>query len=152
MLISVHTATGVIIAQKITASALGVFILGIIFHFILDFIPHGDTKLFHWFSRRIHRDMILSLSILDTFITIFYLLYIFTYTKIPESAHIFWAILGSILPDFLTTYYEIFRPKILKPFRHFHNYIHDYIPLKMTVKQGLLLQLVFIICLIYITV
>lgn len=152
MLISVHTAAGVIIAQKVATSALGAFSLGVIFHFLLDFIPHGDTKLFHWFSKRIHRDMILSLSILDAFITIFYLLYLFTYTNIPDSAHIFWAILGSIIPDFLTTYHAIFKPKILKPFSQLHDYVHNYIPSKMTVKEGLLLQFVFIVCLIYITI
>jgi hypothetical protein len=152
MLISVHTATGVIIAQKMATPALGVFSLGIIFHFLLDFIPHGDAKLFHWFSRRIHRDMILSLSILDAFVTIFYLLFIFTYTNIPESTHIFWAVLGSIMPDFLTTYYAIFKPRILKHFSQLHDYVHNYIPSKMTVKQGLLLQFVVIICLIYITI
>ncbi|MFH1564456.1 MAG: hypothetical protein ABIC82_01245 [bacterium] len=151
MLISVHTAIGVIIAKSITTSATGIFLLAVVSHFVLDFIPHGDGNLMHWFSRRINRDLILSLNILDAFITIFYLLYIFTYTIIPKSAHIFWAVLGSILPDVLNIYYQIFKPKFLKPFSSFHGYIHNYIPSKMTVKQGLLLQLVIIICLIYIT-
>lgn len=152
MLISVHTAIGVIVAKNVQLSAAWVFVLAFVSHFVLDFIPHGDGNLIHWFSRHINRDLILSLSIMDAFIAIIYLLYVFSYTVIPKSAHIFWAVLGSILPDFLNIYYQIFKPKILEPFSRFHGYIHNFVPSKMTVKQGLLLQLVFIICLIYITV
>ncbi|MFH1188083.1 MAG: hypothetical protein V1688_04485 [bacterium] len=151
MLISVHTAVGVIIAENVKISAAGIFVLAVASHFVLDFIPHGDGNLIHWFSRHINRDLILSLSVIDAFIAIFYLLYIFSYTVIPKSAHIFWAVLGSILPDFLNIYYQIFKPKILEPFSRFHNYIHNLVRSKMTVKQGLLLQLVVIIFLIYIT-
>jgi hypothetical protein len=151
MLISVHTAIGVIIAKK-TTSSWAAFVVGVLAHFLLDFIPHGDRKLLHWFSRKINRDLILSLNILDAFITIFYLLYIYTYTNLPEGSYLFWAILGSVLPDFINIYYQILKPKALKPYSKFHQYIHDYIPSKMTVKEGLVLQLVLIVLLIYITV
>lgn len=152
MLICVHAVVGVIIAERLTTSAAGIFISTFISHFILDFIPHGDENLMHWFSRHIKRDLILSLSILDAFITIIYILYIFAYTAVPKSAHIFWAIIGSILPDFLNTYYQIFKLKILEPFSRLHSYIHNYIPFKITIKQGLLLQLAIAIYLIRLTI
>ena len=63
-----------------------------------------------------------------------------------------WAILGSVLPDFLNVYYQILKPKFLKHYSHFHEYIHDYIPSKMTFKEGVVLQLALVILLIYITV
>jgi len=151
MIIAVHTAIGVIIAQK-TKTALIAFIVGVILHFVLDFIPHGDRKILQWFSRKINRDLILSLNVLDAFITIVYLLYIFTYGSIQSTGILFWAIMGSILPDFIHIYAELFKVKILKPYSKFHDFIHDYIPSKMTMKEGLMLQFVIIILLVYITI
>lgn len=150
MLISVHAAAGVIIAQK-AFSPFNAFIIGVISHFVLDFIPHGDRKLIRWFSKKINRDLILSLNIFDAFITIVYILYIYSYTILPNPHNLFWAILGSILPDFLNIYSQIVNPKILTSYSKFHEAIHDYIPSKMTVKEGLTLQLVLIVVLIYIT-
>jgi hypothetical protein len=151
MLIAAHTAAGVIIATQTTTPLLA-FIVGVVFHFVLDFIPHGDNKIIELFNKRIHRDRILSMNILDTFITIFYLMYIYTYTTIPHTTFLFWAIFGSILPDFLNIFGKVFMVRFLDPYVRFHSYIHDYIPSRMTIKQGLVFQVVFIVFLIYITI
>ena len=149
MFLTSHTAAAILIATKIQNPYLG-FILGLLSHFILDIVPHGEGGLFA--GNISHKQKLLSLAKLATldFLLAMVLLVSTLYFLKPNSNFVFIAsVSGAILPDFLWGSIELFKLKFLNWFLVLHHRSHDLLDIVYDIKYGLLVQGVFIILCLY---
>jgi hypothetical protein len=152
MLLSIHAATGALIGQQ-TNNPLLSFALGLISHFVLDAIPHGDQD---WIEDYKGNDQsrakrIIFLVVLDAVILVVLLVSQFFYRSLAPTLSIASGILGGILPDFLVGCHEL-SDKLFKKFYQIHFRMHDLIKTRHpSTMQGVVLQAVILgIMLIYI--
>jgi len=158
---TVHAAAATIIGKK-TNSAFLAFILGLVSHFILDMIPHGDEQLGKTFFGNKIRNlkargelklMALYGSIDSLFLAMF-LLFLFRNFQFANSDTVVWAIVGGILPDFIAALYKVTESKLLKPFTNLHFFMHRYLVGKfktdIPLKYGVLMQIFFMTFLVWI--
>jgi len=166
MLVAVHAAAGAIIGKKIMYAPLA-FLVGFIFHFVLDILPHGDEKLGRkFFGWRFNADEQVKEKIrgsvlytaIDIFIMSMFLLYLFQTFEFANREAVIWAIFGSILPDFLVLIFIYKEYKFLKWAFNFHSKVHyiilNRIKSDMPLMHGTVYQLLLFIIffwLIYIT-
>lgn len=144
MFLTAHSAIGIAIATKATNPWLA-FILAFIAHYILDAIPHGDEVLFDKMKTKKEKYTKLSMMlIIDFAIIAIYLLLIMTKISL-DPVIIFAAVLGSILPDVIWGLYDIKPIKVLKPFVKLHNICHNIFNRKLSLKTGLIVQLLIVI-------
>lgn len=142
MFLTVHASIGALIGQQIS-SPLWAFILGLISHFLLDLIPHGDRAILpkEKIEEKIKLFLIIAsvdFIIMISFLGFFYLRGIFTNPIVIGSA-----VLGSILPDFLNgIYYLLKNNQFFKTFHHFHGLIHDLIKKELSFATGLVFQII----------
>ena len=164
MFITVHAAAATILGKQTTNVGLA-FLLGVISHFVLDMIPHGDEQLGKtFFGNKIKylkdkgelKLMAMYGSIDSVFLAMF-LLFLFKNFEFANSDTVIWAIIGGILPDFIMALYKLTELKILKPITDFHFYIHRFLVTKLKadlpLKYGVVMQIcfmIFLICVIYI--
>lgn len=151
-----HTASALLIAEKIY-NPWWIFIIGIISHYFLDLIPHGDRLLEKGLNdngeikkRAIKR--LIYVTIVDLIITAILIVYFFTTSKIINPYNTALAIFAVLLPDTLmglgkmTYIFNFPNPKNffvklnLKLYR-LHYLIHEFIPGEMPIWQGLILQI-----------
>ncbi|MBI5766016.1 hypothetical protein HZA71_02195 [Candidatus Falkowbacteria bacterium] len=157
MFITIHAVAATLIGKKVASAPLA-FILGIISHFILDIIPHGDQKLgkkFFGFSFNLipqEKKGIRTLAlygIIDAFALIGLLLYLFRTFEFADSDSVAWAIIGGILPDALVGIYVVGKFKFLKWFFELHSKIHyfwlDKMKKDIPLKWGVLMQIITLI-------
>jgi len=145
MFLTVHGAIGIIIGQRVQNPILA-FFLGLIAHYIFDTIPHGDSRTPPNWKGMV---FLVSAAVIDVLILLSLLL-IF-YQKIGFlKPNVYWAFLGSLIPDFLQGIYFISRKKVFKLHQKLHNFFHFLIAKKFEWKftTGLMLQIIFFILLI----
>lgn len=127
MTMSTHVAVGAAIGLAVNQPITG-FALGFISHFLLDIIPHGDTKLSETHLSKDKSSLgAYTYVALDNVIAIYLLL---TAINLVNKEYI-WAlsmgVAGSILPDVLVGIYEASKKKIAKGFYRMHLKIHNLI-------------------------
>lgn len=151
MFLTSHTAAAIFIATKTQNPILG-FILGLISHFILDIVPHGEGGLFT--ANQSHKQKLFSLAKLaavDFLLSIILLISTLYFLK-PDNNFIFIAtVSGAILPDFLWGSIKLFKLKFLNWFLVLHHRLHDLLDIVYDIKYGLLVQGLFIILCLYLT-
>jgi hypothetical protein len=140
MYLSVHAAAGLALARVIP-NPLVAFIAGLLSHFVLDFIPHGDEFLAEaTFTRARIRRRLLGAAFLDGVImVIFLLIYNWTTPVINLSAAIA-AVIGSLLPDALNGFYLITQAPLLKRFIHWHGKLHNLPGHELSWPKGIMIQ------------
>ena len=144
MFLTAHSAIGVAIATKATNPWLA-FIFAFIAHYVIDAIPHGDEILFDNMKTKKEKYTKLTIMlIIDFAIIALYLLLIMTKISL-NPVIIFTAVLGSILPDILWGLYDIKPVSVLKPFVKLHNICHNIFNKKLSLKTGLIIQLLIVI-------
>ncbi|MFA5029711.1 MAG: hypothetical protein WC518_03105 [Patescibacteria group bacterium] len=158
MFITVHAAAAAILGRQ-AANPVIAFILGLISHFVLDAIPHGDEHLGKKFlgfgikEKEDFRIMALYGSI-DSFFLAVFLIFLFKNFEFNNNGdNIAWAIVGGILPDILVAIYKLKNFKLLRWFSNLHMRNHRLI-IKETaadipLKYGVLMQVCFLIALIW---
>lgn len=145
MFLTSHTAAAILIATKTQNPFLG-FILGLLSHFILDIVPHGEGGLFA--GNKSHKQKLLSLARLASFdflLSVILLISTLYFLK-PNNNFVFIAtVSGAVLPDFLWGSIELFKLKFLNWFLVLHHRLHDLLDIVYDIKYGLLVQGIFII-------
>jgi len=162
MFITSHVLTGVFISQKVS-SPWWVFLISLISHFILDFIPHGDELIAQWREQKNPKRRTLFVVTIDLFTSIAFILIILANTGEPQSLLLLAGIVGSILPDmishvlcptgsyFLRGHHSIkefirkynpLKPLII-PHNNLHNLLHNPFKKIMPVKIGIIFQMTF---------
>lgn len=102
MFLTVHTAAAVAISQQVASPWL-VFLLALLSHLILDFIPHGDEDLLDQTSSlKPQLKRIIKVILIDLTITIIFSVWYFNSTAWQGWRLFIAAILGAFLPDLMT--------------------------------------------------
>ncbi len=150
MFLTVHATAGIIIAQKISNPFLA-FIIGLISHYFLDAIPHGDQPLFDRYTGKKWLKIITITALIDSAITLLWVGFLFYEKETYNSVACFAAILGSVLPDFLNGFYILWQKRYLKIFWDLNHGAHHLIFKKdLSAFWGLLTQItVFALLIIY---
>ena len=141
MYLTAHGTAGLLIARFIPNPILA-FVVGMVSHLVLDFIPHGDEHIADQkrFSLPQAKHRIAGAALLDgILLTFFVLLYIAT-TPTTSYQTIIWAFAGAVLPDILQGIYLVTNTRWLKEFNHVHQGIHNMAGHKLNWKQGMLVQ------------
>ncbi|MBT4856988.1 hypothetical protein HON52_02265 [Candidatus Uhrbacteria bacterium] len=124
MTLTTHTAIGAAIGSSVGNPIIG-FLLGFASHFLVDMIPHGDSKMSDSF-RLLHKKGPVAYASIDGAIALYLVL---TLSNIIPSAQLFafsLAVAGSVLPDLLIGLQDLTHWRILKPFFRFHFFFHDF--------------------------
>lgn len=136
MFLTVHAACGTLIGQHSNGILLA-FILGIISHYILDIIPHGDDD----FGKK---KSFVALASLDSIFAVILILFLFAQVNLPHPKIIAWGIAGSILPDITWALEKIIRIRPFKPITEPNHLMHQIIKKRLSVGHGMILQLIFL--------
>jgi len=160
MFITVHAAAAAIIGRSIPNPFLA-FLAGVVSHFILDIIPHGDSKMGKKFwGQRLKflqekgelKFMALYGSI-DSLVLAFILMFMFRNFEFSRADNVIWAMVGSIIPDITVAIYKLRNFRIIKWFFYLHNKNHNLIVNKidfdLPLQYGVFMQLIILTGLIW---
>jgi len=150
MFLTIHSTAAIAITQSIT-NPMGAFFIGLISHYILDFIPHGDEKFKNYSISEMAKMAIVDhFGILIIVITIFLFKPDFSFT-----ANIIFGVIGALLPDWLTAIHRLSTKSqnlmikkmrnFITPLQSFHCYIHRLIKYRISFPTGIVLQTIFLI-------
>jgi len=153
MFLTAHASVGIIVGQN-TSNIWLAFVLGFVFHFILDIIPHGDETLVEEKNQTTEKEVerVAKIGLLDFFIMTSMILFLVYKNLITLSWPVFFAICGSILPDFITGFYLLFKHKWLKWYIDFHRGLHFILRLHVSFKIGIIIQLITVLILLLIII
>jgi hypothetical protein len=134
MFMTVHAAAATIIGKQVNSSIIA-FLLGLLSHFVLDMIPHGDERLGkRFFGQRLKMlynqgelKFMALYSSTDSFVLAFFLIYLFKNFEFASSNTVIWAIVGGLLPDAIALLDKLTGFKIFKWFNNFHIANHKYL-------------------------
>jgi hypothetical protein len=146
MFLTVHATVGALIGQH-SPNILVAFVLGIISHYIVDAIPHGDENLIGEDKANITKKeilLILKIVSLDVIIMSSLLYCLYSQGLINPSWTIISGIIGSILPDFFNGIYLLTKNKFLKKSSMFHFNLHFITGKTISLKAGLVVQLIIL--------
>lgn len=124
MTFSTHMAVGASIGLAIQNPIIG-FSLGFISHFIIDIIPHGDSKMAE--RLKVHNKKLIpyTYGVIDYLAAYYVLLAFLNIGDINNMLAFTMAIAGSLLPDLLVVVHEASKGKIFNKFYNFHFYFHE---------------------------
>lgn len=124
MTITTHTAIGAAIGFGLNNPALG-FAVGMLSHFAVDMIPHGDLKFSEQFKNK-KRKAALAYATIDAVVALLLLLALFNVGGYENKQAFSASIAGSIMPDLLVSIYFATKTKWLKWFVRLHFFFHDF--------------------------
>ena len=120
MTLTTHTTIGALIG-KATGNPLLAFIFGILSHYLVDIIPHGDTGLSDSFRiKKTRRKKAVAYAMVDACVAIFFILLIANTKEFASTTALTWGIIGAILPDLLVGLHDLTKSRLL----HWHNQVH----------------------------
>lgn len=148
MTLTTHVAIGAGIGVLVGEPALG-FALGVISHFLVDMIPHGDTVLVDRFYIQKERFVPVAYTATDGALAV--VLVMFLVAIKPDNVSnmaLAMAVTGSALPDLLVGLADIFKKnRVGRAYYKFHFYFHDYFSRQygdVNLKYAVAAQAVFI--------
>ncbi|MBU0516372.1 MAG: hypothetical protein KJ621_16570 [Proteobacteria bacterium] len=150
MFLTVHATAGILVGQYTGNIWLGLF-GGLISHFMLDIIPHGDNALisgeFNFTQKEV--SFLKKLTLIDTSIMTILILFLYWQNVIALSLPILAGIAGGLLPDFLDGIYFLTKHPRLKKYHSFHYSFHFILArFRVSLPIGLGIQLAIVISLV----
>jgi len=144
MFITVHSAAGVYIGRLVHDPVLA-FLIGVISHFVLDFIPHDDSKFV-----KDNKLRLFFVGLIDGLIAVFYLFMLRSRIDL-FSLSIMAGVAGAVIPDVPWLIYKLFNVKCLESYYNFHKIFHRK---KINIKywQGITIQIIFLAILTYLII
>ena len=124
MTISTHMAVGASIGLAFQNPIIG-FSLGFISHFLIDIIPHGDSKMAERLKVEKKKLVPYTYGVIDYLVAYYVLLAFLNIGDIKNMFAFTMAVAGSLLPDLLVVVYEASKGKLFKKFYNFHFFFHD---------------------------
>lgn len=120
-----HAAVGALIGAA-GPNPYVAFGLGIVSHFLLDMVPHGDELMLENYKsgRKSQARRALAYVTMDAIITAYAIMAILSNAPPELHAAMKWGIVGGILPDLLVGVYEITKIKWLRGYVAFHHRNH----------------------------
>ncbi len=168
MFLTTHAAAGVLISQRLESPVL-VFLISIVVHFIMDFIPHGDENLYQeWRPEKRKRATVL--GILDLLGVVILITVLYKTIALPRFGLVSAGIAGSLLPDLLSHAFPFIHDKYREKFifrslsflrkkafllhpivkRHniwhykFHHFVDEFLDYRISPLAGITIQVVII--------
>jgi len=113
MFLTTHAAVGIAISQHV-GSPLAAFGWSFASHFLLDFIPHGDEKIYgHYLEPGHHRfRRAIFVNTIDIAILIGMTFWAIGEPRLERQEFLLLGILGSIIPDMLTNFFPIIHERL----------------------------------------
>jgi len=128
MFVSTHALLGIVISQHVNNVPVA-FGLGLLSHYILDMIPHGDESIGQWVKKRPLRGFIITISaeiiLLSSFIITVHLKH-----EWPRANVALAGLMGAILPDILWYSYDFYRHYLVKRYPKSQKIIRDILKLE----------------------
>ena len=124
MFVTTHVLMGGLIGEN-TPTPIVAFLLGVVSHFLLDMIPHGDSHLYYAYKEGKNVVRSIAYTTADTVVAVVVLVYMLETAPYPSRSLMACAVIGSIIPDFLVGLSEIIPIRPLKWFARTHMRIHD---------------------------
>lgn len=126
MTLTTHAAIGAAIGHQMGNPLLG-FCLGMISHFLVDMIPHGDGKFAESFLKKQRKTKAaVAYVTVDAAIAILFILVLMNLGDYTNRLAFSASIAGSIMPDLLTALADVTKARILKPFVKLHFFFHNF--------------------------
>jgi hypothetical protein len=150
MTITTHTAIAVAIGSVVGSPLLG-FILGLVSHYAVDMIPHGDMHLReqdHGVNKQ-HENAGYLLVVIDVLlgITLLITLSRLLPNELTQSPAYIATIFGSVLPDALVGLNDLVKSSLGKAHAKMHFFFHDFFCRKhgdARLRNSLLVQAMFV--------
>lgn len=144
MFSTIHGTVGAIIGQTTNNIFLG-FFGGILSHFLLDAIPHGDEMLIadskHPTKSEIKK--VIFIATVDFILMIVVLASLWWSNNLSMNWSVISGIVGGLIPDAINALYIFCRWKFIESFNGFHGRVHHLILQKdITLSQGLIVQFI----------
>jgi len=160
MFATVHTASGLLIASKIS-NPWWIFFIGLISHYLIDLIPHGDRHLEDGLYNADTKKnkvilKIILIILIDLTISCSLVIYYLMINSWVNWQNTILAVFVVLLPDFLMGLAKITNLFKLENSKNFliklnlkiykvHIKVHNFFPSKMPLTVGLIIQLALII-------
>lgn len=142
MFITPHTSVALWISTKVTDPFLA-FILGLISHFVLDIIPHGDDNLSEHLSGRARFIYEMKIATADTIVAGALILFFLFYGPPVNHWVLFWVIFGSWLPDMTWILVETLKINVLYWYVVYHAKLHNFFGWQYSPVYGVPFQILF---------
>lgn len=139
MYLTVHGLAALVVAQA-APNPLVAFLLGLLSHLVLDFIPHGDEHLTTGFTRTRVVKRMLGATAIDGSILVFLLLIYLIATPSLSSGQLLAGLAGGLLPDLLEGVYLISNANWLKAYSRWHMAMHNWLRHRLLWTEGILVQ------------
>ena len=127
MTLTTHAAIGATLGSIIGNPVLG-FFLGLISHFLVDMIPHGDNNFLDEYKKGQKKRLGKAYVSVDAAIAIIFLMSIVSGRPQNDTTNLAFsaAVIGSILPDLLVGLKELFpKNTFLRSFYKIQFFFHD---------------------------
>ena len=152
MTTTTHTAIGAMIGTTVGGPVFG-FILGVVSHYLVDMIPHGDMHMrdSNNLVNKTHERMSHVFVIIDVAlgITLLNILGSFMPNDVTQSSIYVASILGSILPDLLVGSNDLVKSALGRLHTKLHFFFHDFFCRQygdFKLRYSLLMQMLFVVC------
>lgn len=108
MFLTPHAAVGILIGTQ-TTNPIAAFIFSFLSHFVLDLIPHGDQGLAKWVKAKHTKRRAAGILAADAGVMTLLVASLVQQVNFPHPYVTIAAVMGGILPDVLSGWYEYTR-------------------------------------------
>jgi len=122
--LTIHGPAAILISEH-TNSIFLAFILSLLSHFALDFLPHENYKLNNWGKKGNQIKKYFFLALADFSLLAVITAILFLTTSFPNPYIIFAGLLGAVIPDILWGVYKVTKWKFLEGYYNFHAGMHN---------------------------
>lgn len=146
MFITTHAAVGAIVGET-TGNPIFAILGGLISHFLIDIIPHGDTHLLERYKKRRKARIAVAYVTIDSVVAVLFTVLLFNFRDFIHPTNVGLGIAFGVLPDALVGFSEIYRNKWLQVFHRFHFFFHNTIIDRrrdLSFRAGFIMQLIFL--------
>ncbi len=123
MYLLVHASVGAVIGEQVPSPGVA-FVLGILSHFILDIIPHGDESSGRLFINGKRYGLLAWLAALDAVTALSLVTMMWLNGLLPNYVSAFAGAVGAMVPDILSGFTILSKGKFLPDFDDFHGWNH----------------------------
>lgn len=142
MFITPHTSLALWISTRITDPLLA-FILGVVSHFVLDIIPHGDEQLGRHIKDKKQRFLyFIKVATVDLALAILLLYFFVAHGPIVNYYVLASAVFGTWIPDFSWIAIEYFKLNKFYWYIVYHERVHRLINWQYSIVYGVPFQII----------
>ncbi|MBT4849600.1 hypothetical protein HON36_01985 [Candidatus Parcubacteria bacterium] len=143
MFITPHTSIALWITTKVS-DPMEAFIFGVVSHFILDIIPHGDESIGeHKKTKKGRLFYMLKVAFVDVVLATALVFLFLTRKPDMDRKVMYGAVAGAWMPDLAWLSAEYFKIKILDGYVRFHAKVHNFFGWEYAPVYGVPFQIGF---------